>query len=702
MVQLFVFDRWDNFIRATDAITCTRIEEVNGEDTLVFTTIESYEKGQRIVFQDGEGVWHEHVVTEIEESREERYVLSTVTAEDSLCETLGDFIEDLRNQNTTASVALSKALSVTRWEQGATSALGNASQNFYQMSARAAINAVAETWGGEIYKQIDAGTKGITRRRVSIVSRIGSNRYKRFEYRKDLTSIRREVNSDDVVTALYGYGSGLAATDDEGNETGGFTRKITFGDINGGKNYVADEEALEAWGRPDGKGGKAHVFGTVEFSDCEDPKVLLSLTKEELPKRTVPSVTYTANVIDLQAAGFEYEGVALGDDVQIVDTAFVPALELQGRVLRIEWNYRDPSQTVITLGNIQPAITDDIYRQSAALQTLRDHAGAWDKAAVADHSYISGVINSINAVMNATGGYVYMQPGEGITVYNKPIEQNPTGAIQLNGAGFRIANSKTGDEWNWKTFGTADGFTAECLIAGIIKGGKNWWNLETGDLMFQQGGIRDSKGKNYWNLDTGEFALSSTATVGGKTVQAIADGAVDAQTQRDIFNKLTNNGQTQGIYLQNGLLYINANYLETGIISDRYGRNSWNLTTGTLETNNMTAKNINATGTLKTGTTYSMELSGGTLKGKYDDVQVMQIDTNLRFQSGEYGGRITSPYYLVIRVPKLAIDQSTTGNGTICATEEGTHISRIEDAGNGTIRWWTATHKFVNGLCMYM
>lgn len=38
-------------------------------------------------------------------------------------------------------------------------------------------------------------------------------------------------------------------------------------------------------------------------------------------------------------------------------------------------------------------------------------------------------------------------------------------------------------------------------------------------------------------------------------------------TQEQIFNILTNNGQTQGIYLQNGLLYINASYIDTGALA---------------------------------------------------------------------------------------------------------------------------------------
>ena len=49
-------------------------------------------------------------------------------------------------------------------------------------------------------------------------------------------------------------------------------------------------------------------------------------------------------------------------------------------------------------------------------------------------------------------------------------------------------------------------------------------------------------------------------------------------TQTYIFNKLTNNGQKQGLYLSNGLLYINATYMKTGVITGK--RSYWNLDTG--------------------------------------------------------------------------------------------------------------------------
>ena len=46
-----------------------------------------------------------------------------------------------------------------------------------------------------------------------------------------------------------------------------------------------------------------------------------------------------------------------------------------------------------------------------------------------------------------------------------------------------------------------------------------------------------------------------------RTMGDIAQQKVDAQTQEQIFDKLTNNGQLQGLFMQDGYLYINARYL---------------------------------------------------------------------------------------------------------------------------------------------
>ena len=57
---------------------------------------------------------------------------------------------------------------------------------------------------------------------------------------------------------------------------------------------------------------------------------------------------------------------------------------------------------------------------------------------------------------------------------------------------------------------------------------------------------------------------------------------IDNLTQEDVFNILTNNGVVQGIYLQNGQLYINAEYIATGRLASVDGSSYWDLNTGEL------------------------------------------------------------------------------------------------------------------------
>lgn len=73
---------------------------------------------------------------------------------------------------------------------------------------------------------------------------------------------------------------------------------------------------------------------------------------------------------------------------------------------------------------------------------------------------------------------------------------------------------------------------------------------------------------------TGSAKRNSSESMNFMTNQDIKDyadsaasGAVAAQTQDDIFNKLTNNGKMQGIYMIGGELYFNASYIASGFIS---------------------------------------------------------------------------------------------------------------------------------------
>ena len=89
--------------------------------------------------------------------------------------------------------------------------------------------------------------------------------------------------------------------------------------------------------------------------------------------------------------------------------------------------------------------------------------------------------------------------------------------------------------------------------------GDLWAQGDGGDLM--RCNVSRSSG-SYVSSDWGR----ATNYIDSSSANSIAQKKVDEQTQLDIFNKLTNNGALQGLFIEDGQLYVNASYLKSGTI----------------------------------------------------------------------------------------------------------------------------------------
>ena len=526
-MKLLLFDRGENYIKTLkDVIQVHHSEEINGEDILEITTLDiDVKKGYRIAYESKLGHWKEFIVKEIEDTHDGEGLEKTLFCESSFYETLGDYIEDKRPYDTTATAALMTALKPTRWEVGIVNDLGINSTNFYHISSKEAVQKVAEIWKGEIRTRVEVSGNKIIKRYVDLLSRRGNDLGKRFTYTKDIESITRIVHRDDVITALYGFG--------KGEEVGeGFGRRIDFSDINDGKAYVENNDARLIWGRPDGHGGKAHVFGKVEFDDCEDPEELLQLTTAKLEELSKPLITYEAKVIDLNAYGLDHEGVELGDTVAVIDKEFTPELRLKARVVKIVRDLLEDENT-ITLGNFIPNIIDSTIEQETYINNFRGKQGVWDRARIIDNDgtinaqFLNNLIDELNTRMNSQGGYVYLsEDGKGIITTDKPTIEESTMAIQLLGGGFRIANSKLPNgEFDWRTFGDGNGFLADAFVGGLLKGGKVHFDLTNGTLLI---GDSIENYQLYFDGNNLKINLANGEPL-DETIWAIEDKVVDIE-----------------------------------------------------------------------------------------------------------------------------------------------------------------------------
>lgn len=703
------FNRWGDNLGRLTVSAATHTDALDGTDELNITCAEDLVKGDRVVWIDLQGTCHEHIVDTIDRVHDDDGAPETqAVCINSVNETWDDWLDDKRPSGS-VSVALTSILADTRWEVGTCDQGGTASRTFYHESVREGLAGIIETWGGELETLIVHDGASIVSRRVGVRAKRGNqNSAKRFTWTKDLVSVKRSVASDNPKTRVYGYGKGVET------ESGGYGRRLTFGDINNGKDYVEDAEATTVWGHPDGEGGILPAVASYVNEQCEDAAQLLQETKDYLEQVKEPKVTYTASVIDLYAFGRSWEGVGVGDDVAIIDKGFsAEGVRLHGRVSQIERDLLTGDATV-TFGTLTDTMADMWQSVNSALKSNSQQNALYDAAAGTSVSWLIQLQQALNAQFNAVGTYHVETFELGEIWSNVPL--NPeTGlpvkatadmwAINVNGRGQRLAAGLTSDgQWDWRTFFTGGMVTADVINAGTMKADR-----------VRAGLLTDEKGNNFWDLTNGEFSLSASTEVGGKTVQKIADdaasSAVDAQTQRDIFNKLTNNGQTQGIYLSGGKVYINATYIETGIISDRYGRSTWNLNTGSLTTNYMMANNIDANGTFECGSASNLiRLASGEVTGYEDGTQIGTIDFSAHMRNVSTGKlttglQLTGNQHIRITTPLIsaAASSSESTTTTHAITKECTlhYISKIQDDGDGTITWWNATRSidFVDGFC---
>lgn len=518
-MRYMIFDRWGNPLGDLPyAIKAIRTRATDGTDTLDITTIGEINKDERIVFKDSMGRWAEYLCQSTQTTRAAGMPVTVAYCTGSIAELSRTYIEDKRNRNANAKACLAKALEGTRWTVGTVETgtiTGTADLSFYHCTVLDAVQKTADTYGLEVQTEYQPDPTGnqIGQRTIHLLEHRGStNTTKRFEYGKDLTQIKRDIDSGDVITRLYGWGKGIEQTNDQGEATGGYSHKISFADVNNGKPYIQDDNALANWGIVGADGTKHHSEASVDFPDCEDPKELLNLTKAALKIRTTPTVSYTADVTALGQAGYDPEGTDVGDSVQIIDTSFATPLRLEGRILQIEEDLAGSlADTKITLGNIRQTYTQRLAAQQQALDKLVSNSGAWNSAAGGTGPYMKDLIDRINQIMNATGGYTYLKPGQGIYVYDKPEDQTPTQCIHIGGGYWRIADhKKPNGDWDFRALASGKGVFADTLFTGRLS---------------------DAAGLNYWDMDTGEFSLSARSTIGGKTAQQYADGAVsDAKT----------------------------------------------------------------------------------------------------------------------------------------------------------------------------
>ncbi|HFI0274184.1 TPA: phage tail spike protein [Streptococcus suis] len=273
-------------------------------------------------------------------------------------------IFDKRPQNAFARDVITDLLVGTNWQARFVGETTPHSTNFYYTSVFDALKKVCEVWDLEMQFFVEMNGNRIGGRYIDFKRRIGEAVGKRVVYGHNALQILQEVERTNIFTALIGRG--------KGEETGaGYGRKITFEDVTWstnqgkpvdkptGQKYLELPLMTRQYGIKNADGSMRPKIGFVDFSEEENPEILIERTYKALIDAARPQLT-------LKTSSVYLKGVKIGDTIRVV--RHDKKLDYDTRIFEITFNRLNNQSSDIKLG-------DRIGESNEAkVQTIADKA----------------------------------------------------------------------------------------------------------------------------------------------------------------------------------------------------------------------------------------------------------------------------------------------------------------------------------------
>lgn len=398
-------------------------------------------------------------------------------------------------------------------------------------------NSFINRWGGEVL--FDNYT-------VVVNNRVGGDYGVQVLYGKNIRKdgIEEEVDFREVITRIYpkafnGHsmsGKGYVDSPLVNNYATVKARTMAFEDI---KLYEDAQEGDEENGI------------TVCKTQAELDKALEQKCKDQFDTGIdKPAVTISVDMVLLQNT-VEYreyknlETVSLGDTIHCRHSKL--GITTDARVIELTYDAIRKKVTAVVIGDF----SYDYFNNVSSTVNRSEIAIRPDGTVIGQQ--IQGIINMALSQLKLQNTVAKRVNVLAILFEDLDPESDLFGAMGIGTQGFAIANERTEDgrDWKWKTFGTANGFWADLIVAGTMlydrcRGG----TAELGGLNNTSGVLRilDAAAKEIGKWDK-DGILVKTGEINGPTV--VVGGSADG-----ILKILNGSGKEIGRWDKNGIKAI--------------------------------------------------------------------------------------------------------------------------------------------------
>ena len=506
----------DHDSKAETAIVSRKVNNISTIEITIPTNCEASKlitNTSDLVLFDSKGSIQEFHITDIDDM-DEYSVNRTIYAEQSFGELINNIVTGDTAMPTTTNPSdyLAYILSFTRWSVGTVdTSIYNAKweEDLTGLTCLEAFQKLVEKYNCEfeIRYTIDGKNK-ITGRYVDLKKRIGNNYGKRFEDKKDIIGLKRNLDLDSVKTAIYPRIK-IDTQDENGNSV------VTYIDISSvawsvakgdpvdkplGQTVLVNPEADEIYKRYNTKTGNLMekiMYAEWTGDTASDAEDLCRQAWSILKANGVLTPTIEVTASDLYRmsgnnSDYYHEQVDLGDTCIIIDKNFEPELRITTRVMEIEEDILNPVNNTYVFGNYRKTLaTSNIESQKSIEDQLTQLQDRIQSITIPEYSlpyqsgkdYYADIKEQVQNEFMSSSGYVMAQDADGFWVFDAPVAQtyslksrsvttvHPTKATILKGGCLALAEYNTAtSSWEIGTFINGTSVNADYINTGHLSG----------------------------------------------------------------------------------------------------------------------------------------------------------------------------------------------------------------------------------------
>ena len=214
---------------------------------------------------------------------------------------------------------------------------------------------------------------------IDYIKEIGEKKNTVIALANNLIAIEQEKDPSEIITRLIPVGAKLENSDE----------RLTITSINGGINYVEDEEAIKEFGV---------IVDTVNFDDITEAIELLNKAKSYLKENNKIKKKYKIDALDLSTIDLNFDSFEVGNTYRVINSLMNIDEEL--RIIEKTLDINSPQNSSLTFGDKFEDIKDyqlGITKTTKDLNTLRYNVTAATENVLTINRDLQKTVNSLMA-----------------------------------------------------------------------------------------------------------------------------------------------------------------------------------------------------------------------------------------------------------------------------------------------------------------